>query len=145
MPIDIIVRSGGRAVERRTVSRGDGGSNPPTAVSKLKAISFTPQLPVSFGRDTKRRRSLVSGVYGRGSKRSHTCTCVTCSGLTNSHWTLKHPAKGPVQYLREEEKRRKQHVYSLIPNRQLPFFLPCPSPVVSSVSLGSCCLQYFLS
>ena len=29
------VRSGGRAVERRTVNRGDGGSIPPTAVSKL--------------------------------------------------------------------------------------------------------------
>ena len=28
--------SGGRAVERRTVNRGDGGSIPPTAVSKLK-------------------------------------------------------------------------------------------------------------
>ena len=30
------VGSGGRAVERRTVNRGDGGSIPPTAVSKLK-------------------------------------------------------------------------------------------------------------
>ena len=30
------VRSGGRAVERRTVNRGDGGSIPPTAVSKLR-------------------------------------------------------------------------------------------------------------
>ena len=29
-------RSGGRAVERRTVNRGDGGSNPPTAVLKLR-------------------------------------------------------------------------------------------------------------
>ena len=28
--------SGGRAVERRTVNRGDGGSIPATAVSKLK-------------------------------------------------------------------------------------------------------------
>ena len=42
-------------------------------------------LPVSFGRDTKSRWSLVSGVYARGSKRSHTGgKCVTCSGLTNS-------------------------------------------------------------
>ena len=30
------VRSGGRMVERCTVSRGDGGSIPPTAVSKLR-------------------------------------------------------------------------------------------------------------
>ena len=28
--------SGGRVVERRTVNRGDGGSIPPTAVSKLR-------------------------------------------------------------------------------------------------------------
>ena len=30
------VVGGGRAVERRTVNRGDGGSIPPTAVSKLR-------------------------------------------------------------------------------------------------------------
>ena len=30
------VGSGGRAVERRTVNQGDGGSIPPTAVSKLR-------------------------------------------------------------------------------------------------------------
>ena len=30
------VRSGGRAVELRIVNRGDGGSIPPTAVSKLR-------------------------------------------------------------------------------------------------------------
>ena len=30
------VRSGGRAVERRSVDRGDGGSIPPTTVSKLR-------------------------------------------------------------------------------------------------------------
>ena len=42
-------------------------------------------LPVSFGRDTKSRWSLLSGVYAGGSKRSHTGgRCVTCSGLTNS-------------------------------------------------------------
>ena len=35
-------RSGGRTVERRTVNRGDSGSIPPTAISKLSfAISFT--------------------------------------------------------------------------------------------------------
>ena len=28
--------SGGRAVERRTVNRGDSGSIPPTAISKLR-------------------------------------------------------------------------------------------------------------
>ena len=82
------VGSSGRAVERWIVNRGNGGSIPPTAVSKL-AISFTPHLPVSFGRDTKSRRSLLSGVYARGSKRSHTgVKCVICSRLPNSRWTL---------------------------------------------------------
>ena len=32
----ITVRSGGRAVQRVTVNRGDGGSIPPTADSKLR-------------------------------------------------------------------------------------------------------------
>ena len=32
----VAVGSGGRAVERRTVNRGDGGSIPSTAVSKLR-------------------------------------------------------------------------------------------------------------
>ena len=54
--------SGGRAVERRTVNRGDGGSIPPAAVSKLMQFrSFIPHLPLSFGRDTKSRWSLLSG------------------------------------------------------------------------------------
>ena len=39
-------------------------------------------ISVSFGGDTKRRRSLLSGVYARGSKISHTWgKCVTCCGL----------------------------------------------------------------
>ena len=33
--------------------------------------SVYPALPVSFGGDTKSRRSLLSGVYARGSKISH--------------------------------------------------------------------------
>ena len=50
---------------------------------------MTPHLPVSFERDTKSRWSLLSGVYARGSKRSHTGgKCVTCSGLTNSREEL---------------------------------------------------------
>ena len=72
-------RSGGRAVERRTVNREDGGSIP----SLGNFVHLT--LPVCFGRDTKSRWSLLSGVYARGSKISHTGgKCVTCSGLTNS-------------------------------------------------------------
>ena len=33
--------------------------------------SVYPTFPVSFGGDTNSRRSLLSGVYARGSKRSH--------------------------------------------------------------------------
>ena len=59
------VGSGGRAVERRTVNRGDGGSIPPNAVSKLRGNFITPHLPMSSGRVAQ---SLVSGAYTRGSK-----------------------------------------------------------------------------
>ena len=45
--VNVDVGSGGRALERRTVNRGDGGSIPPTAVSKLRQF----RSPVSFGRD----------------------------------------------------------------------------------------------
>ena len=34
--VETAMGSGGRAVERRTVSRGDGGSIPPAAVLKLR-------------------------------------------------------------------------------------------------------------
>ena len=39
--------SGGRAVERRTVNRGDGGSIPPTAVSKLRLFR-SPHIACAF-------------------------------------------------------------------------------------------------
>ena len=67
-----VVGSGGRAVERRTVNRGDGGLiNPTYRRFETWAISFTPHLPVSFGRDTKSQWSLLSGVIVRGSKHPH--------------------------------------------------------------------------
>ena len=61
------VGSGGRAVERRTVNRGDDGSIPYTAVSKVRQFRSPPHLPVSFGRDTKSllSKSLLSDVYAR--------------------------------------------------------------------------------
>ena len=48
------------------------GSNP-TAATSLRNFgnSAYPALPVSLGGDTKSHRSLLSGVYARGSKRSH--------------------------------------------------------------------------
>ena len=57
------------------------------AVTSLRNVY--PGLPVSFGGDTKSRRSLLSGVYARGSKISHQSAlghwkCVTCRGLHHS-------------------------------------------------------------
>ena len=41
-----------------------------------------PTVPVSFGGDTESRRSVLSGVYTMGSKRSHSGgKCVTGRGL----------------------------------------------------------------
>ena len=78
------MESGGCAVGRRTVNRGDDVSMPPTAVSKLRQFRSPPHLPVSFGKDTKSRWSLLSSVYARGSKRSHTGgKCITCSRFIN--------------------------------------------------------------
>ena len=42
------MKNGGRAVGHRTVNRGDDGSMPPTAVSKLRQFRSPPHLPVSY-------------------------------------------------------------------------------------------------
>ena len=48
------------------------GSNPAAATSLRNfGNSVYPALPVSFGGDTKSRRSLLSGVYAKGSNISH--------------------------------------------------------------------------
>ena len=75
----------------RTVSRP--GSNPATVTSLRNfGNSVYPALPVSFGGDTKSRRSLLSGVYARGSKRSHQSAleCVTVVDST-THSKLPDP------------------------------------------------------
>ena len=75
----------------RTVSRP--GSNPATVTSLRNfGNSAYPALPVSFGGDTKSRRSLLSGVYARGSKRSHQSAleCVTVVDST-THSKLPDP------------------------------------------------------
>ena len=43
--------SGGRAVERRTINRGDGGSIPPTAVSKLRQVR-SPHICLGLSEET---------------------------------------------------------------------------------------------
>ena len=60
------------------------GSNPAAATSLRNfGNSVYPALPVSFGGDTKSRRSLLYGVYARGSKRSHQSALEMC----NLSWT----------------------------------------------------------
>ena len=43
--------SGGRAVERRTINRGDGGSTPPVAVSKLRKFR-SPHICLCLSEET---------------------------------------------------------------------------------------------
>ena len=45
------VGSGGRAVERRTVNRGDAGTIPPTAVSKLRQFC-SPHICLCLSEET---------------------------------------------------------------------------------------------
>ena len=49
--VNWLLGRGGRAVERRTVSRGDGGSIPPTAVSKLRQFR-SPHICLCLSEDT---------------------------------------------------------------------------------------------
>ena len=68
-------------LERSTGDRTVEGSNPTAENVSLRNLgnSVYPALPVSFGGDTKSCRSLLSGVYARGSKRPHQSAleCVT--------------------------------------------------------------------
>ena len=68
-------------LERWTGDRTVRGSNPTAENFSLRNFgnSVYPALPVSFGGDTKRLRSLLYGVYARGSKRPHQSAleCVT--------------------------------------------------------------------
>ena len=67
-------------LERATDNRVVAGWNPAEAVWKLGNFLYPwPTLPVSFGRDTKSRWSLLSGVYARGSKRPHQSALEMCN------------------------------------------------------------------
>ena len=63
---------------------GPGWVPNPTAKKLRFGNSVYPALPVSFGGDTKSHRSLLTGVYARGSKRSHQSAleCVTVGDST---------------------------------------------------------------
>ena len=59
-------------LDRWTGDRVVRGSNHATSTSfRNFGNSIYPGLPVYFGGDTKMRRSLLSGVYAKGSKISH--------------------------------------------------------------------------
>ena len=84
LPKLILQRSGsGRVVECRTVNQGDGGSIPPTAISKLRQF-HSPNICLCLSEETKSWWSLPSGVNARGSKRMMTTkievlqSCVSC-------------------------------------------------------------------
>ena len=65
------------------------GSNPAAATSLRNfGNSVYPALPVSFGGGTKSRRSLLSGVYARGSKRSHQSALEMCNLSSTPHSNL---------------------------------------------------------
>ena len=72
--------------------------------------SVNRSLPVSFGWDTKSRWSLLSGVYARGSKRSHQSAleCVTVVDSTSHSKSPNVRLCGarhcPAQYWEEEEE-----------------------------------------
>ena len=73
-------------LERCTGDRMVLGSNPAGGTSLRNfGNSVYPVLPVPFGGDTKSRRSLLYGVYARGSKKNPTQgVSVTCRGLHHS-------------------------------------------------------------
>ena len=77
---------------RKPYQSPDRGSNPTAENFSLRNFgnSVYPALPVSFGGDTKRRRSLLSGVYARGSKIPHQSAleCVDRSNCRGLHRPL---------------------------------------------------------
>ena len=76
--------SSGRAVERRTVNRGDGGSIPLTAVLKLMQFSLPP-ICLCLSEETLKAGGPFYLVSVPGEVKDPTQGVnVTCSGLTNS-------------------------------------------------------------
>ena len=59
-------------IGRRAVGLGDRGSKPPVALSKLRQYCSPHFVNVFQNRLRQSSWFLLHGVYGRGSKRSHT-------------------------------------------------------------------------
>ena len=74
---------GGRAVERRTVNRGDGCSIPPTAVSKLRQFR-SPHICLCLSEEKLKSGGPFYLVSMADPKIPQTGNYITCSGLTNS-------------------------------------------------------------
>ena len=71
-------------VERRTVSRGDGGSIPPAAVSKVSQFR-SPHICLCLSEETLKAGGPFYLVSMPGEVKDPTWgKCVICSGLTNS-------------------------------------------------------------
>ena len=80
----MVVGSGGHVVERRTVYRGDGGSIPPTAVSKLRQF-HSPHICLCISEETLKAGGPFYLVSMPGEVKDPTRgKCVTCSELTKS-------------------------------------------------------------
>ena len=63
--------SGGRAVERRTFNRGDGGSIPPTAVSKFRQFR-SPNICLCLSEETLKAGGPFYLVSMPGDVKDHT-------------------------------------------------------------------------
>ena len=79
--------------------------------------SVYPALPVFFGGDTKSRRSLLSGDYARGSKRSHQ-SALECLTVVDSTTRSKKNSPPPecdyaaenaaLHFYRKKKKKKKK-------------------------------------
>ena len=86
-----LVRSGGRAVERRTVNRGDGGSMPHATVSKPRQFC-SPHICLCLLEETLKAGGPFDLMSMPGEVKDPTRgggggKCVTCSGLNNFRLT----------------------------------------------------------
>ena len=80
-------------VERWTVNRGDGGSIPPTAISKLRQFR-SPHICLCLSEETLKAGGPFYLMSMSGEVKDPT-QGVTCSGLTNSRWTLNALQRAP--------------------------------------------------
>ena len=85
----------GRAVERRTVNRGDGGSIPPAAVSKLKLLSHIHD----FYQDLNTTKLDLRVVLGRAASWQNIQICVKRKTVIRSSYDSYTAHYDDVRYL----------------------------------------------